>query len=99
MGTSVKPMAFDTGGGKKSTSEMLGLWPKALNTLSNMYMLKSCSLVYSIGQSVLRQGIGFRWESGELLFLVPPEVPCHVERAGVPGDCGDSFRYAGFCQE
>ena len=79
VGTSVKPMAFDTGGGKKSTSETLGLWSKALNTLSNMYMLKSCPLVYSIGQFVMHQGFGFHWESGQLPFLVPPEVPCHVE--------------------
>ena len=42
VGTSQKPMSFDTGGGQKSTIETVGLWSESLQSLSNVYMLKSC---------------------------------------------------------
>ena len=77
-GTSSQSMAFDTGGGKKHSSETIGLWSSSLKRLSNMFVLKSCPLVYSIGQIVMNQGFSFMWEAGELPILIPPAVPYNL---------------------
>ena len=79
IGSSSKPTSFETGGGKKGADETVGFWAESLHRLSNMYMLKSCPLVYSIGQFVMNQELPFIWKAGELPYLVPPHVPCHVD--------------------
>ena len=66
-------------GGKKHSSETIGLWSSSLKQLSNMFVLKSCPLVYSIGQFVMNQGFSFMWEAGELPILIPPAVPYNLE--------------------
>ena len=47
-GTSSGHVAFETGGGKKHSNESIGVWTESLKTAANMFMLKSCPLVYSI---------------------------------------------------
>ena len=47
-GTSSSHVAFETGGGKKHSNESIGVWTESLKTAANMFMLKSCPLVYSI---------------------------------------------------
>ena len=76
---SQKPMSFNTGGWQKSTNETVGLWSESLQSLSNVYMLKSCPLVYSIGQFAMNHGFAFIWEPGALPMLAPPSVEFKVK--------------------
>ena len=73
-GTSSSHIAFETGGGKKHSNESIGLWSDSLRQVANMFMLKSCPLVYSIGQFVMNQGYSFMWPAGELPCLIPSQV-------------------------
>ena len=73
-GTSNSHIAFETGGGKKHSNESIGLWSDSLRQVANMFMLKSCPLVYSVGQFVMNQGYSFMWPAGELPCLIPPQV-------------------------
>ena len=73
-GTSSSHVAFETGGGKKHSNESIGVWTESLKTAANMFMLKSCPLVYSIEQFVMNQGYSFFWPSGGVPYLIPPSV-------------------------
>ena len=50
-GTSSSHIAFETGGGKKHSNQSIGVWSESLKNVANMFMLKSCPLVYSIVSS------------------------------------------------
>ena len=78
-GTSSSHIAFETGGGKKHSNQSIGVWSESLKNVANMFMLKSCPLVYSIGQFVMNQGYSFFWPSGELPYLIPPHVDFKME--------------------
>ena len=78
-GTSSSHVAFETGGGKKRSNESIGVWAESLKTAANMFMLKSCPLVYSIGQFVMNQGYSFFWPTGEVPYLIPPIVEYKME--------------------
>ena len=78
-GTSSSHIAFETGGGKKHSNQSIGVWSESLKNVANMFMLKSCPLVYSIGQFVMNQGYSFFWPSGELPYLIPPHVDYKME--------------------
>ena len=78
-GTSSSHVAFETGGGKKHSNQSIGVWSESLKNVANMFMLKSCPLVYSIGQFVMNQGYSFFWPSGELPYLIPPHVDYKME--------------------
>ena len=49
-----------------------------LGRVLNTYMLKSCPMALSVGQLVA-EGFSFVWTPDALPFLVPPNVPIHVE--------------------
>ena len=78
-GTSSSHIAFETGGGKKHSNQSIGVWSESRKNAANMFMLKSCPLVYSIGQFVMNQGYSFFWPSGELPYLIPPHVDYKME--------------------
>lgn len=86
MGTSSRPLNFTTGGGMQNASETIGVWSQELNCAQNMYMLKTCPLVMSIGKLV-HEGFGFYWSPNSMPYLETPSgdhLPAHRVDHNVP---------------
>ena len=86
MGTSSRPLNFTTGGGMQNASETIGVWSQELNCAQNMYMLKTCPLVMSIGKLV-HEGFGFYWGPNSMPYLETPSgdrLPAHRVDHNVP---------------
>ena len=78
IGSASKPLSFLTGGGQKAGDQTVGFWVEELGRVLNTYMLKSCPMALSVGQLVA-EDFSFVWTPDALPFLVPPNVPIHVE--------------------
>ena len=72
VGTSSCPLRFTTGGGPQSATSTLGLLTPECQHVQNVYMLRDCPMVMSIGHMVAHEGFSFHWAPSGLPWLQSP---------------------------